>query len=416
MDLRKSFAVIILVSLYGFYAQATQVTFPTCPIGQEEKVCEALGKVKTSDTLVFEDGSEFPGCFVATKSEQDSKIFQQMKILRFKIYERLKALDPLFSDSSESEYFRAPGKMLTLTRADESDRKLFKEYIQLWKTENAYQELKHPARQTNLESEVQSIKKSIQTFADQIPDTYPKSNLTKSEYKKIRASKSSIGSELSCFPEINAYYDYYYFLVGLSPHQTQVPTASRAFLIGHELCHSIDPCAKLREGEPEPEMEYPFQPAVSCLRDDIGYFKKSSDAQVTAEQKPACSDNYTREALCDLMSVHAIESRLKKPMKTTKKLVQLKANQIQMPKGYDIIFSQLDAACSSRLSLEDGQTHPHQMKRLKEIMFRNPIIAKALNCPVDPKQPYCDAMKGLVNAPKNKKGAPESSAPSKSRN
>ena len=174
----------------------------------------------------------------------------------------------------------------------------------------------------------------------------------------------------------------------------QHPPLARLSSLGHEVSHSVDSCDS---GSPLSPSHPVFSKLVDCFQNDIGKF--STTFRNSNSNRPNC-DPFKSEIFCDYLGIYVVEQSLKKHQPQIKINPQDIAakNKIVMPPGYDVIFTILDLACDEKADLDESKLdHPKSMSRLKEVFLRNPTIRKNLNCPVDPKAPYCDVERGLVN-------------------
>lgn len=380
---------LLLVSRY-----ALAIEFPKlCPSAENlPQICEQLSKIDPASTLVFSDGYEMPACFVISASnrfpEQLNKEKAALRRIAKKLFQK-KDLNPAAFDIAIQK--PTLGKKMFPELSADFDA-VIEARVFIEKNWGEAQGKTIP-----IEPVISNAVAEIYDLINSRPTTFlsflnSKGNF-KSKLGKIRSARSAVPAQkLSCRPDVNAFFYDDLSIITITDNLAQHPPLSRIATLGHEVGHSIDACES-------GSGIFPSHPTLSklvdCFQKDVGKF--STKLRLAA--KPNC-DPHKREVICDYLGVYTLEQYLKKhPPQVKRNAEDVNAkNRVVMPKGYDAIFTALDLACFEPPGFDDKfSDHPSSMRRLKEIYLRNPTILKNLNCPVDPKAPYCDAEKGLVN-------------------
>ena len=355
-----------------------------CPGNKLEKSCEALASIPTDKVLVFADGTEMPACYLTTANPKlsDEKTKKSMELHRIivnkldKILTRDQVMNLVYTLSE-------PSALLPYFKSDPEGQKAVEELIQLEEAERP------PKRRTN-----KDIQESFDYAQTEMAKEVEKGNFanptlknkTISQVKSIKNAPVQSIRAISCKPVIQAFYLWVkgtsVQALSLTPATTQMPEFSKLRIIGHELAHSFDPC------KPELQDSHPFKKLIDCLQKDVGEFKEGYFNYK--------NDSHTCEAFADMFGVYIAE-KWQKSQPPAKPIVRDSSpNKIYMPPGYEMIIVDLDLACRDLASHYKGEgSHPASETRLKEIILKNPTVAKAVNCPMDAKTPRCDIEEGF---------------------
>jgi hypothetical protein len=196
-----------------------------------------------------------------------------------------------------------------------------------------------------------------------------------------------------------------------------------AFIVAHELGHSIDPCYvgvgpdglgfkySQTKDTKEMEKEYPIKNIIQCLRDDrsIGAINLNAMFQekFPNQQMPTnpyastdalpsfCQQDQITESVADWIGAEVISDYISK---------NYKLSTDQARNGYSNIFR---LSCTSPIGggMMFPTVHPQLEKRINKIILANPQVRSQMGCPRKPaKTVYCDPSKPLPNAKDAKMG------------
>ena len=379
---------LVAITLFLIAGSAFALEFPKlCPSANNlPKICEELSKISSNKTLVFNDGFEMPACAMMTSNPEEKELVGVKKEIMYKIGAELHAIGAM-NLTSASEVFRNPA----LGR--ERYPKLAKYFDKLDEirksTENA--QIVFPIQSVKIMSTARWAKKEILNvmFRQNLPAKVKKS--ATDQLNQIQLEDENMPTEIvPCRPEISSFYEAKVGGVNVTLSRAQYPPLSRLVSLGHELGHNFDSCT-LGERGPHPILPK----LLKCLQKEVGNF-------VSPIKNVAC-DVHSREAFCDHIGVHLVEQSLQEfpPIAVRDERAIASPYKIVMPPGYDIIFGRLVSTCNDGLDANDKDSaYPTSKHRMFDIFMRNPSIAKALNCPYDPRGSYCDIEKGKTSASK----------------
>lgn len=200
-----------------------------------------------------------------------------------------------------------------------------------------------------------------------------------------------------------------------------------AFVIAHELGHSIDPCQitmgpsdfafkyPVTTSREEAEAAYPVKGVISCLRSDQsvraapgfqsqemgkGYGMGGTYADMKPTQPAApknfsafCQNDQIGEAVSDWIAAEIT------PEYISKNFPSLSKDQIRI--GYSNIWRGVCADAASEVIMPPGgfgmDVHPAQHLRTNKVILAQPKIRKQMGCPIPPPSgtEYCDAVKAV---------------------
>jgi hypothetical protein len=213
--------------------------------------------------------------------------------------------------------------------------------------------------------------------------------------KSVRLRKGS-PYDVDCGPAYTSFFDYGKGDAGFPPGMMFHTDESLFRSMVHELSHSIDRCRLSQPqaaGGSQPavaDAQNPYFPIMQCL---VRERKRSFISPVNGDplsQENVCKANHHEEGFCDWMAGEVMAKEIgagyftKNPSAPVApvnfNLDQLTAqgNTISVPKGWETIFYQLDAACGE--SRQESGSHPLWRDRLEQIILRKPEIRRALGC------------------------------------
>lgn len=403
--------IVLFISTSSF---GKILDFPKGCLSDDEnlqKACQALGKIKNSDKLVFATGEKMSGCFLQTKSESSRNESKKFLGLAFQMNELINSRFPSAESKQISLYLNAPDELLNLKDLTKSEALLVQNYSEALKISlQSFTELNSTAP-ANYFKEYEESREALTPLLQNLPTqemvltTIKKLNATRIASPSTRKGTQIMVRDLACKPYIDAFFSESQGQIGLSESLKYLPKISRITMWGHEHAHSFDACYAT---DSKKSFEFqPFSKLMDCLRYDVGQFSQN--------RFPTdwCAERHTREAFCDHFGIQAAIDEMKKnPPQYTMDPLSLSDNEVYVPPGFEILFYYLDSTCSE-LSVNETEstTHPDSKRRLQDILLRHPTIAKAVNCPTD--RPYCDPIKGTQNQGVNGDGTTLKTTPRK---
>lgn len=396
--------LLVLLALYG--APSFGQTFPEgCVVDNMEKVCQTLSEIKPTAQIQFADGTLVPGCIIQTENLSALKEDSQNKdldLLTRKYFELIQK-DASLTDQQLAKMLRYPGNLHKYFSEHNiaTDKEEWTKYNSLVESRSARDYVW--TEKKNFEPIYSFTNSQINALADfTLNSDAVADKSTFKKLKKLNIYQPPTPGQISCRPSLNAAYEEGTIpgakagAVLLSEGMGQMNEGYLYFVVGHELGHSFDPCHSKVKNVSE---KHPFRKLISCLRDDIGQFKKRASPKTNDEW---CQDNHTCEAFSDYFGAYVLEQKiLADKSRMRSRPVRKVPEAITAPPGYEHIFGMIDSACAEGLNTDDtNDSHPSWNRRLKEIILRNPAIAKSVGCDVPSNTPRCDIEKGLVNSVK----------------
>ncbi|WP_413287490.1 hypothetical protein [Bdellovibrio sp. HCB337] len=372
-----------------------------------KEVCETLSQIKPTSRIEFADGTSVHACVLVTEnlgalvegSPNGSGNFQKKNFekLTRKYFEILQK-DNSLTDQDIADLLRNPLSLDEyLTKAKVSPQN--EEWIPYVKFANERD------KQNAILTEDQDIQRKFDYTKKKVSEL-GNGNLAmdlgadKNAFKGLKAvslRELPTPENLACRPKVNAHYigasnGTLENKIWMTEGMTQMNARSLYFILGHELGHSFDPCKSKTKNVLE---NHPYRRLVSCLRDDFGKFRNIQNPQKTEDW---CKDFHTQEAFCDYFGAYVLEQHINEnPVRPKKK--SLSEGVVVAPPGYENIFWLLDQTCADGIDADDTQrSHPSSYRRLKDILLRNPTIAKSVGCNVSSTTPRCDIQKGFTGA------------------
>lgn len=399
---------LICVYIIFFTYEGNSVEFPNlCPNEKNIiKVCEELGKIESDKTLVFADGSEMPACLMQTMPPRERELAISERKLMYKIFDFLISAGISLGDKTyRTKMLKSKEQLISLKWLYPELSDIVDELL-IVREKRLPMQRQVTIKTPPLNKEFDDALMGIKALVTQFPNG-----------SKVSSKVARIGSEpstkqfidINCRQPPNAFFNKYFDNVSLSDSIKSFPPLTRKFILGHEIAHSFDPCFISMtdapfKNNPDPDMifkynlneykprkkplhENPFESLINCIRDEVGKFKQEEQGNTDF-----CRQRHTREAFCDHIGTYLVSEHLK-----TQKYPQIKKTpqKVYLPPGYEAVFFFIDDTCAKD-NLESS-THPASKRRLFDILLKNPIISKSLNCPIDSKAAYCDVQKGLVN-------------------